>query len=211
MKYVTIAVVGTILAVAAFSSSSAAEDPQPTATTEQSPPQAQKATVTKIVVKRPNKVKHMKRRFSPTLHPSPLYVRNVILPMEAARAGISTAALQNRASCESHFNWWATNGQYVGILQFGSNAFYRGLGSIGTRKVVLHVVKFRRMHSRVYRYWSDGTISRHKGRVRRQRIIVKLVGFSSTAQADPWTQARIAAQAIAGRSAVHSGEWSCST
>lgn len=211
MRYVTIAVVGAILAVAAFSSSSAAEDQQPAATTNQPAPQAQKATVTKIVVKRPSKVKHMKRRFTLTLQPSPMYVRNVILPMEAARAGISAASLQNRASCESHFNWWASNGQYVGILQFGANAFYRGLSTIGTRRVELQITKFRRMHSRVYRYWSDGTISRHKGRVRRQRVVVRLVGYSSTRMMDPWTQARIAAQAIAGRSAVRSSEWACST
>lgn len=207
-RFIISVVILSILMMTAIASS-AAEDPQPQAPAPS--PEAQKATVTKIVVKRPNKVKHMKRRFTPTLHPSPSYVRNVILPMEAARAGISAAALQNRASCESHFNWWATNGQYVGILQFGSNAFYRGLGSIGTRKVVLHVVKFRRMHSRVYRFWSDGKVTRHKGRVRRQRVVIKLVGYSSTQQADPWTQARIGAQAIAGRSAVNSGEWSCGT
>lgn len=205
MRYVIIVVAGTILA--AGTTSAVADDPQPVA--PQSPPQAQEATVTKLVVKRPHKRVHRVRRFSPPAHPTSSYVFNVILPYEAARAGASLSTLTRRVSCESHGNWWANNGQYNGIGQFAYSTFTRGLSSIGSRQVTLTSKKIRRMYSRVYRFWSDGRVTRSKGRVRRQRVITKHVGYVSTAYSDAWTQARIMAQANAGKSAVSDSEWSC--
>jgi len=206
-RFIISVVTISVLLVATISASSAAEDQQPAPAP--SNPQAQEATVTKIVVKRPDKRVRMVRRFAPPAHPPASYVFNVILPYEAARAGASLSTLTRRVSCESGGHWYANNGQYNGIGQFSSGTFYRGLSSIGTRQVTITEIKYRRMHSRVYRFWSDGRVTRSRGKVRRQRIHVKRVGYISTAYTDAWTQARIMAQANAGKSAVHDSEWSC--
>lgn len=199
--------VGTVLTVMGLSSSSAAEN-QPQA----QPPEAQKATVVATIVKRPAKVVH--RAFHTTLNTRPTQAQVLnIINHEAALWGVSAVGLANRARCESHYNWWATNGQYVGVLQFGANAFWRGMSSIKTRRYEWREIKFRSMHSRVYRQWSDGKTTRNKGRAVRQRMIVRYVGYipRRPSQADPYAQIRIGAQAIRGISAVHSSEWSCST
>jgi len=206
---ITGAVAVLVLAAIAFLPGiSTAEDEQPAAY-QQQPPQAQEATVTKLVVKRPDKRVHRVQKFSPPAHPAPSYVFNVILPYEAARAGASLGTLSRRVACESGGRWYASNGQYQGIGQFAASTFSRGLSTIGSRKVTIKTIKFRRMHSRVYRYWSDGRLTRSKGRIVRQRIVTRLVGYMSTAYSDAWTQARIMAQANAGRSAVHDSEWEC--
>lgn len=197
----TIVVVGTI----GLSGVSSAEDnpPQPS-------PEAQKATVVSVTVKRPLKVVHRAFRTSLTTQPTPAQVLEII-NHEAALWGVSAAGLSRRAYCESKYNWWATNGQYVGVLQFGANAFWRGMSTIRTRRYEWREIKFRSMHSRVYRRWSDGRTTRSKGRAVRQRMIVRYVGYipRRPSQSHPYAQIRIGAQALRGISAVHSSEWSC--
>lgn len=173
----------------------------------QQPPQAQEATVVSKTVLRPHKVVHRVRRFSVPSHPSQSYVFNVIVPYEAARWGVSAAGLHNRIWCESKGHWWATNGQYSGVLQFAPGTYSRGLGSIGTTKVAVRTTHTHLKRSRVYRKWSDGRLTRSRGRLVRQTVVTTKRGRINGSVS--WLQVRIGAQAIRGISAVHSGEWSC--
>lgn len=196
--------VGTLLAIAGITASSAAE-----VTTSQPSPEAEKATVVSTTVKRPPKVIHRAFKVKLTTTPTQGQVLEII-NHEAQLWGISSAALTRRARCESGLRYWATNGQYVGVLQFGANAFYRGLSTIRTRRYMNTVIRYRRMHSRVYRQWSDGRTTRNKGRIVRQQVITRTVGYMTAYMRDPYTQIRIGAQALRGISAVRSSEWSCS-
>jgi hypothetical protein len=197
--------VGTLLTIAGITASSAAEE-----TPSQPSPEAQKATVVSTTVKRPPKVIHRAFKVKLITHPSQGQVLEII-NHEARLWGVSPAALTRRARCESGLNWWATNGQYQGVLQFGANAFYRGMSTIRTRRYVDTVIRYRRMHSRVYRQWSDGRITRNKGRIVRQQMVIRTVGYipRNPYIADVYAQIRIGAQALRGISAVRSSEWSC--
>lgn len=174
------------------------------------PPAAQKATVIKLTVKRPPRHVYRHARLALPAHPSVAQVQHAIV-REASMWGVSAAGLSNRVFCESRYRWWATNGQYVGVLQFGANAFYRGLATIRTRKVQEIQVTMRRMHSRVYRSWSDGRLTRSRGRVVRQTVVTTRTALlpKRPSMLDVETQLRIGAQAMRGISAVHSSEWSC--
>ena len=79
------------------------------------PPQAQAQAAEKpylvhTVVHRPRRQRTLVRHFTPPAHPTPGYVFGVIIPAEAARWHASAATLERRVSCESHGDWWATNG-----------------------------------------------------------------------------------------------------
>lgn len=203
---IAVAASGLVLAaVGLYGTSSSAEDVAPV----EAPPQAQRATIVKTEVVRPKRTVHRRGRFAVPSWPTPSYVLNVIAPHEAALWGASLSTLQRRIRCESGGSPGAANGQYRGVGQFASGTFYRGMGTIGTRRVVIFETKYRRMHSRVYRSWSDGRRTRHNGRVVRQRVVVKRVGRISGVYPDAWSEVRIMAQANAGRSAVHDSEWSC--
>jgi hypothetical protein len=158
-------------------------------------------------VKRPPRVIHRTAKLHLSARPSVAYVRAAIR-REAARWGVSEASLSRRVACESHYHWWATNGQFTGVLQFSPGTFWRGMSTIRTRVVRVTEVKFRRMHSRVYRSWSDGSLTRSRGRIVRQRVEVNRRGLiPKTNNTD--AQLRIGAQALRGISGVKSSEWSC--
>lgn len=183
-----------------------AQEPEPAPQPE---PQAEAPHVVKTVVKRPPRVVHRRARWRVPRRPAPGYVFSTIIPHESARAGVSAARMARRVTCESRGRWSAFSGAYHGVLQYAPSTFTRGLSTIGSRRVVLTSVRVRRMHSRVYRHWSTGRVTRHKGRVRRQRVVVRRRGTMTTDLYDAWTQIRIGAQALAGRSAVRSSEWGC--
>jgi hypothetical protein len=177
---------------------------------DEAPPPAQQATVVKKIVKRPPRVVHRRAKLHLPAKPTVAQVQRAIR-REAAMWGVSAAGLSRRVACESHYHWWASNGQYQGVLQFAPGTFYRGLGTIRTRRVIEVSVRTRRMHSRVYRHWSDGKITRSKGRIVRQTVVVTRRGMipkkPSVTNVD--AQLRIGAQALRGISAVHSSEWAC--
>ena len=152
------------------------------------------------------------RKFHPWRHPTPRQVRMAIRA-EAHRWHIPAWALQARVQCESRYRWWATNGQFVGVLQMGPNAFHRGLHTIRTRNVRFVVRRARTVHDARIFHYSDGHVARKRGRPRRQQVVYIYSGRlrRHPGIADPWTQLRIGAQAIRGISAVRSSEWSCST
>lgn len=175
------------------------------------PAQAEQATLVKKVVKRPPRVVHRRSKFTPWAKPSPAQARTIIR-LESARYAIPASALARRVACESRFRWWASNGQYQGLLQFSYGTFSRGMGSIGSREVRLVSRKLRRMHSRVYRHWSNGRVTRNRGRIVRQTVVRVRRGWipRHPVHSHGWAQIRIGAQAIRGISAVRSSEWACS-
>lgn len=172
-------------------------------------PQAHASVVRVAKLKAPKK-KVVHRKFRPWSKPSPAQVREIIRS-EARRWHIPAWALLNRAACESHLHWWASNGQFQGVLQFGPNAFYRGLRTIRSYKFQIVRSTTRRVHDARVTYFSDGTKQRRRTTPRRQRLIVVYTGRISRhpSMVNAFAQIRIGAQAIRGISAVHSSEWSC--
>ena len=184
----------------------AAPSPQPTAGAGG----ATAATVVKTSRVVPARRKVVRKRFSPWAKPSPRRVRQIIRG-EARRWGISPASLARRVGCESGFRWSAGNGQYQGLLQFASSTFSRGMRSIKSRGVKIKRVRKRKVHEVHVSRYSDGRVVRKKGRKRVQRVTYVYKGHfpRNPSVTHGWAQLRIGAQAIAGRSAVSSGEWGC--
>ena len=158
----------------------------------------------------PPRHKLVKRHFKPWSKPSPGQVREIIRT-ESRRWHISAAALANRVSCESHFHWWAGNGQFQGVLQFSPGTFYRGLRTIRDRKVRLVRTRVRTVHEARVVHYSDGRVARKRGRRRHQTVTYVFKGHipRKPSMVNAWAQIRIGAQAIRGISAVHNSEWSC--
>jgi hypothetical protein len=155
-----------------------------------------------------NKVVH--RGFRLWSRPTPGQVREIIRN-EARRWRVPAASLTRRVACESHFHWWASNGPYQGVLQFSSNAFYRGLHTIRDRRIKIVRERVRRVHEARVTHYSDGHTTSRRMTPRRQRVIViytaKLPRTPSVS--NTFAQVRIGAQALRGISAVNSSEWSC--
>jgi hypothetical protein len=158
----------------------------------------------------PARRKVVHRNFRPWSHPTSAQVHEII-QSEARRWRVPAASLARRIGCESRFHWWASNGQFQGVLQFSPEAFYRGLRTIRDRRVRIVREKVLRVHEARVTHYSDGRQVRRRTTPRRQRLIViyngKLERTPSVSNA--FAQIRIGAQAIRGISAVHSSEWSC--
>src|SRR5204863_2316464 len=150
------------------------------------------------------------RNFKPWAHPTPGQVQ-AIIRNEARRWRVSAAGLSRRVYCESKYHWWASNGQYVGVLQMGSNAFYRGLSTIRTRNVTFVRWKTRRVNDARITHYSDGTTTSRRTTPRRQHVKLVLHGRipRRPSMSNAYAQIRIGAQALRGISGVHSSEWSC--
>lgn len=172
-------------------------------------PQAH-ASVVRVAQYRAPKKKVVHRHFRPWRHPSPAQVQEIIRA-EAQRWHIPASMLANRAWCESRYHWYASNGQYAGVLQFGWNAFARGLHTIRSYQFRIVRSTTRKVHDARVTYYSDGTKTRRRTTPRRQRIVVVYTGRISRHPAlnNAFAQIRIGAQAIRGISAVRSSEWSC--
>src|SRR5689334_1664241 len=168
-------------------------DDQPTAT----------ASVVKVENRKAPRTKVVHHRFRPWARPTPGQVREIIRN-EARRWGISAASLNRRVACESRYHWWASNGQYQGVLQFGANAFYRGMHSIRTYKVKFVRTKTRKVHDRRVTQYSDGRKVSRRTTPRRQRVVVVYTGHlpRRPSISNAYAQIRIGAQAIRGISAV---------
>jgi hypothetical protein len=134
-----------------------------------------------------------------------------IIGSEARRWRVPAASLSRRVACESHYHWWATNGQFVGVLQMGPNAFYRGLHTIRSYKFTIVRSTTRRVHDARVTHYSDGRVQRRRTTPRRQRVVTVYRGRIARrpSMANAFAQIRIGAQALRGISAVHSSEWSC--
>jgi hypothetical protein len=168
------------------------------------------ASVIKVENRKAPRKKVVKRHFRPWAHPSPAQVREIIRN-EARRWRVPAAALSRRVACESHYHWWASNGQYAGVLQFSAGTFYRGLGTIRSHKVRVVRSTTRRVHDARITHYSDGRKIRRHTTPRRQHLVVVYKGRipRRPAVSNTFAQIRIGAQALRGISAVHSSEWSC--
>ena len=177
--------------------------------TQQGSPEAQSATVvsSKRVVPRRRKV--FRHRFRPWAKPSPRQVREIIR-IESRRYGIHPSRLARRIHCESRFRWNATSA-YYGLLQFAPSTFQRGMRSIRTRKVVLRRERVRTVRTAKITRWSDGRRTTKRGSRRKQRVIHIYEGRipRNPSVYHGWAPILTCAQAIRGKSAVHSAEWGC--
>jgi hypothetical protein len=173
------------------------------------PPTAQPAVVSKKRVV-PKRRKVVRRRFDPWSTPGPAKVRKIIR-IESRRWGIDAGSLSRRVACESNYRWWANGGSYYGLLQFAPSTFYRGVGSIRTRRVAFKRSSWRKVRGRTVTRYSDGRVVRDRHRPRRQRVVTIYRGRLPRRPGilHAWTQVRIGAQAIRGISGVSSSEWGC--
>jgi hypothetical protein len=171
---------------------------------------AASASVVKVDRVVPPRTKVVHHRLRLWRRPTPRQVREII-NNEARRWRIPAASLSRRVSCESHYKWWASNGQFQGVLQFAPGTFYRGLHTIRDRRVKIVRQKVRKVHEARVTHYSDGRKVRRRTTPRRQRLIVVYTAKlpRSPAPSNTFAQLRIGAQAIRGISAVHSSEWSC--
>ena len=183
------------------------------AATEEVPsgePTAAPASVvsSKRVVAKRRKV--VRKRFRPWAKPSPRQVLRIIR-IESRRWGIDPAGLSRRVACESHYEWSANGGAYYGLLQFAPSTFYRGVGSLRTRRVAFKRVGYRKVRGRTVTRYSDGRVVRERHRPKRQRVVTIVHGRlpRNPDILHAWTQIRIGAQAIRGISAVSSSDWGC--
>lgn len=132
-----------------------------------------------------------------------------IIAHEAKKWGISQASLSHRIRCESTYRWYAGNGQYIGLAQFGANAFARSVASIGTRKV--KYVKKKKVTKYILKKtkYSNGSVKTSKLRkIKQYRIYI----FEGALPLNPprhhgWFQVRAVARAMAGLGTVSNGEW----
>lgn len=168
------------------------------------------ASVVKVDSWKAPRKKVVHRNFRPWAHPTPGQVREIIRN-EARRWNVSAASLARRVGCESRYHWWATNGQYSGVLQFSAGTFYRGMSTIKSHKIKLVRTKSRRVHDARVTHYSDGRKVRRRTTPRRQHVVVVLTGRlpRHPSVSNAFAQIRIGAQALRGMSAVHSSEWSC--
>lgn len=131
--------------------------------------------------------------------------------IEAARMGISESGLDARIECESSWQWNNEYGDHYGLGQFEPATYSRGLSTIGSRLVEIRERSERPGVAYAVEQMSDGT--QHTIRRWRVRQIVVRIKRGAIPRDPPlehgWAQVRIMAEAIAGRSAVSSGEWSC--
>lgn len=184
--------------------------PPPAAVPTPVPPPAPLPRLVRSRFLRPAHRVVLHRRFVPWAQPSPSQTQTII-NLEAARAGVSAAGLSRRVACESGYRWWAANGQYHGLGQFASETFYRGMSTIGSRKVVLVSSTSRLRRVREQRVYSDGHVVIARRGFMRQAVERRTVGWipRSPVMTHGWAQIRIMAQVLAGRSAVHNSEWEC--
>jgi hypothetical protein len=196
----TAALIAVVIPLAFAIAPRAFADDTPTAT----------ASVVKVENRKAPRKKVVHRRFRPWAHPTPGQVREIIAN-EARRWRVSAASLSRRIACESHYHWYATNGQYSGVLQFAPGTFYRGMSTIKTRKLKIVRSKSRRVHDARVTHYSDGRKVRRRTTPRRQRLVVVYTARlpRSPSVSNTFAQVRIGAQALRGISAVHSSEWSC--
>jgi len=142
-------------------------------------------------------VRVVRSTFRPWAQPTPAEVR-IIAHVEARRTGASVSSLLRRINCESTMRWWATNGRYIGLGQFHSSTFYRGMASLDTRRVTVRKVRWRVRGPRDGRRWREKTVHLKTGLIPANPPV-----------SHGWAQVRVMSLALVGRSAVRSSEWAC--
>lgn len=208
-KYL-IVLVACVVSITYIIPSASSQEPVPTPTVTATPTPPPKPTVVSVRRHRPRRTITRRRTFTPAAYPSAAYIQGVIIPVEAATWGASAARLSCRIYGESRYEWSATNGQYVGVGQFAPSTFYRGVSSIGTRRVQYTPrVTHRRRPTVVRTTMSDGSHATRRVHWRRQRVVHVRYGWlpREPVVRHTWEQVRIMARAMVGLGAVNDSEW----
>lgn len=165
--------------------------------------------IVNVSVNRPPRVHKKVVKFRPWGKPTIKQVFKII-NYEAQLWNTSASRISCRIDGESSYEWDNSNGKYLGLGQFADETFYRGMSSIGTRKV--RIVRKRKVNLEevTTTVYIDGSkkkkvTDRYKG----TRIMVK----KGTIPRNPerthgWAQVRIMARSQAGLGRVNIGEWS---
>jgi hypothetical protein len=179
-----------------------ADAPQPTATPS--------LVVVSKQVNRPQPIVRRTVRFIPYAAPTRAQAMKIIA-VESHGSSYLYGRLVRRIQCESSFEWWQDTGGHLGLGQFASETFRRGMRSIGSRAVRFTEERSHMVPSVIEKRWSDGRITRARGGLHRQRIRVTHAGIIPRypPQTHGWAQVRIMRQAMQGRSAVADSEWTC--
>lgn len=161
-------------------------------------------------VHRPLPIVHRTVRFTPYAQPSPGQAMQIIA-VESHGSSYLYDRLVSRIWCESSFEWWQDTGGHVGLGQFASETFDRGMRSIGSRVVRFTDQRSYMLPTIVTRRWSDGHVTTARGGLHRQRVNTTHAGMipRSPPQTHGWAQVRIMREAMQGRSAVRDDEWTC--
>lgn len=193
-----------LVALAAAAGTQAQENTSP-----QEPATMPAKTRTGKQVHRPRKVVTRVRKWALPATPPPSYVRTVIIPHEAALWGVSASWLSSRVACESTYRWNARNGQYMGVLQFGWNAWGRAWATM-PKRVEKRSSRSRLRRSKVVLLYSDGSRKVVRGRLHRQLVITKHRGrLTQNTPYHAWAAVRGGARAMAGLGGVRNSEWGC--
>lgn len=144
------------------------------------------------------------KHFTPTSTPSPDYVKNVIIPYEAAR--YNTSPITDRVECESSFDYGASNGTYGGLIQT-DGAFWYGSSDAWPAVVNDHdlgvvMKRKKRVARNVYkvRLWSNGKKQFKRVAIQHvPRTIIQKGKLPETADwFHGWAAIRVGERAVAG-------------
>lgn len=153
----------------------------------------------------PKRVKNVRiKHWKPWATPSYAQVQ-IILREEQQRWG--GPRIDNRVACESGYSWSATNGQYAGLLQFGSIWYSMWPGTprhvhfVDKRTAKVPIVR--------HRVWSNGKKTKRTiGKRKQRRKIVRDGNLPRNANAfHGWAAIRVGQRAVSGDGPTTS--WSC--
>ena len=139
---------------------------------------------------------------------SPTYQQIVWLDRSEARRWQSPSLL-NRIACESTFNPGATNGQYGGLLQFGT--IWSSMWAGTPRKMKLRVKATKRLPVIRHTRWSSGRWTHRTIGHRKQRRVVIRIG-KLPRDASPYHGAaaiRVGSRAVSSTGRYPTTSWAC--
>jgi hypothetical protein len=143
-------------------------------------------------------------KWDPWATPSVAQV-HIILDAEQEKWG--GPHLGNRVACESGYSWAASNGQYAGLLQFGS--IWGSMWAGTPRKVTLKMKQHPKRAVQRWTQWSDGKWTPRtirKVRVTRVKVLKgKLPRYPDAYHA--WAAIRVGQRAVSGHGPTTS--WAC--
>ena len=194
------------LAVAIFTTKALASEPEVLIEAKQKP------EIISQIVKTPPKFRIIRiHNWTPWAHPSIAQVKQIATLAQKRWGGPS---LHARINCESGFRWYADNGTYEGVLQFGPiwNSMYPGT----PRKVKFVKIKTVRLKEIQTTKYSDGKIKRKIiRRFRGKRKVIKTgklpkpqnLKYENGGAKHAWAAIRVGQRAVAGKGPTTG--WGC--
>ena len=170
----------------------------------------EKKEIISAKILKPKKTITIKRKFKPWNKPNTAKVFT-IAKEESRKWGANYQHLLRRIECESTYRWDEVYAGHYGLGQFLPSTFQRGVGSIGTRKVVLKRKAKRIVYSYKLYVYSDGTTKKIRLTPHKQKVYIENVGRipKNPEITHGWAQIRIMARAMVGKGNVSDGEWQC--